>query len=192
MIQIYHGDGKGKTTASVGLLVRALGQGIPALFVQFLKDGSSGEVRLLRQQKGVQMMHPEVFHGFVSRMSNEELEETRVYYQSFLGQMEEKIQEMRESRRQQAQPQNVCEGEKTPDIELIVVLDEVLHAVNYRLISEEELCRILQTYKDCVEFVLTGRSPSNKLLQMADYVTEMRKIKHPFDHGVTAREGIEM
>lgn len=80
MIQIYHGDGKGKTTAAVGLAVRAVGSGLPVLFVQFLKDDTSGEIAML-QRLGVETLHAPQMYGFVSRMCEEELAKTRAYLQ---------------------------------------------------------------------------------------------------------------
>ena len=87
MIQIYHGDGKGKTTAAVGLAVRAVGSGLPVLFVQFLKDDTSGEIAML-QRLGVETLHAPQMYGFVSRMCEEELAKTRAYFADMLSQVE--------------------------------------------------------------------------------------------------------
>ena len=87
MIQIYHGDGKGKTTAAVGLAVRAVGSGLPVLFVQFLKDDTSGEIAML-QRLGVETLHAPQMYGFVSRMCEEELAKTRAYFADMLAQVE--------------------------------------------------------------------------------------------------------
>ena len=87
MIQIYHGDGKGKTTAAAGLAVRAAGSGLPVLFVQFLKDDTSGEIAML-QRLGVETLHAPQMYGFVSRMCEEELAKTRAYFADMLAQVE--------------------------------------------------------------------------------------------------------
>ena len=153
MIQIYHGDGKGKTTAAVGLAVRAVGSGLPVLFVQFLKDDTSGE-----------------------------LAKTRAYFADMLSQVEMWIA------KQKKQHDDV---RKENTVEAVVVLDEVLHAVKYGLLDESTLMEVLASNQAQIEFVLSGRNPSDKLLALADYVTEMKKEKHPYEQGISARKGIE-
>lgn len=96
MIQIYHGDGKGKTTAAVGLAVRAVGSGLPVLFVQFLKDDTSGEIAML-QRLGVETLHAPQMYGFVSRMCEEELAKTRAYFADMLAQVERWIAKQKNS-----------------------------------------------------------------------------------------------
>ena len=81
-----------------------------------------------------------------------------------------------------------CERAKNMDL---LVLDEVISACNHGAVPEEALLEFLQNKPEHLEVVLTGRNPSEALLAQADYVTEMKKIKHPFDHGVLARKGIE-
>ena len=167
MIQIYHGDGKGKTTAAVGLAVRAVGSGLPVLFVQFLKDDTSGEIAMLQR---------------LSRMCEEELAKTRAYFADMLAQVEMWIA------KQKKQHDDV---RKENTVEAVVVLDEVLHAVKYGLLDESTLMEVLASNQAQIEFVLSGRNPSDKLLALADYVTEMKKEKHPYEQGISARKGIE-
>ena len=81
-------------------------------------------------------------------------------------------------------------GDKVP--QAVVILDEVLHAVKYGLVAQDALIRLLRAYRSRAEFVLTGRDPSAELLARADYVTEMKKQRHPYDKGVFARKGIEL
>ena len=90
MIQLYHGDGKGKTTAAVGICVRARGHNIPVVFAQFLKDGSSGEIKMLKQL-GVKVMLPDTFFGFVRSMSEEQLQKTKENYTGFLNDIEREV-----------------------------------------------------------------------------------------------------
>lgn len=181
MIQIYHGDGKGKTTAAVGLAVRAVGSGLPVLFVQFLKDDTSGEIAML-QRLGVETLHAPQMYGFVSRMCEEELAKTRAYFADMLSQVEIWIA------KQKKQHDDV---RKENTVEAVVVLDEVLHAVKYGLLDESTLMEVLESNQAQIEFVLSGRNPSDKLLALADYVTEMKKEKHPYEQGISARKGIE-
>ena len=182
MIQIYHGDGKGKTTAAAGLAVRAAGSGLPVLFVQFLKDDTSGEIAML-QKLGIETLHAPQMYGFVSRMSEEELAKTRAYFVDMLAQVGIWIE------KQIKDSDNIQEKNT---VAAVVVLDEVLHAVKYGLLDEKTLMEVLACNQAQVEFVLTGRNPSDKLLALADYVTEMRKEKHPYDRGISARKGIEL
>lgn len=178
MIEIYHGDGKGKTTAAVGLAVRAAGRGIPVLFVQFLKDDTSGEIAMLKKL-GIELLHAPENYGFVSRMSREEQEKTRANYADML----EKVRSW--SGKYAVSTQDGME------VQAVVVFDEILHAVKYGLVEEPVLMSLLQENRINLEYVLTGRNPSDKLLAAADYVTEMRKVKHPYEQGISARKGIE-
>ena len=131
MIHVYHGDGKGKTTAAMGLALRMLAAGRRVVVVQFLKDGESGEGRLLAEHFGVPVFAGKVSDKFTWSMTSEELAAT-------------------------------CE----------------LHDGN--------LASALG-----VEVVLTGRAPSRKIVEKADYITEMRCEKHPYEQGICAREGVE-
>lgn len=190
MIEIYHGDGKGKTTAAAGLAVRAMGYEIPVLFVQFLKDDTSGEIAMLRRL-GAETLHPSVFYGFVSRMNARELAETREDCKDMLQQVDAWIKahiSPLETGANDASEEMT--GDKVP--QAVVILDEVLHAVKYGLVAQDALIRLLRAYRSRAEFVLTGRDPSAELLELADYVTEMKKQRHPYDKGVFARKGIEL
>lgn len=184
MIQIYCGDGKGKTTAAVGLSVRAAGNGFPVLFVQFLKDDSSGEISILKQINGITVMHAKVDYGFVNSMTSEQLEATKMAYDSMISKVGEWLNET-------VYLDEKDTGYKQDEPCAVVILDEILHACNYGLVSEEELYSMLKKYSARVEFVLTGRNPSAKMKETADYISEIENRKHPYEQGVTARRGIE-
>ena len=168
MIHLYHGHGKGKTTAATGLAVRAAGSGMRVLFVQFFKDGSSSEVGVLSSLPGVEVLIPKVWYGRYKRMTEEQMEETRQCYTSLMHDIEE--------------------GAGEYDL---IVLDEAVSAYNYGMFDHDSFLEMLRDRKDTVEIVLTGRDPAQELWDIADYVTEMKKEKHPFDNGVIARKGIE-
>lgn len=181
MIQIYHGDGKGKTTAAAGLCVRARGHNMPVIFAQFLKDGSSGEVKMLHRL-GTTVMIPDTFFGFVRSMSEEQKELAKISYAKYLTEIEQVVLDTIETKHK-----------ATSDTILgVLILDEVLHACNAGLLSETSLIALIDKIKNHVEVVLTGRNPSEKLVALADYCTNFVKEKHPYDQGVTARVGIEM
>ncbi len=186
MVEIYCGDGKGKTTAAVGLTVRAAGHHIPVLFVQFLKDDSSGEINVLREIDGVRLLHPKKSYGFVRNMTETEKSRTQADY----ADMMEMVQGWLSEQIQEADADTA--GENAEDVHAVVILDEVIHACNYGLLDEKALLDVICSYRKHTEFVLTGREPSEQLQREADYVSVITKLKHPFDKGITARNGIEL
>ena len=170
MVHIYCGDGKGKTTAAMGLALRCAGSGRRALVLQFLKDGSSSELAPLSRTEGAEVVPQTRAFGFTWTLSPEEWEEAGIYYGGLLETAWEKA---------------AAGGYG------LLVLDEALGACAAGLIDEGRLLALLDSAPEGLEVVLTGRGPSQALLDRADYVTEMRKIKHPFDRGVAARRGVE-
>lgn len=170
MVHLYCGDGKGKTTAAVGLAVRAAGAGVKVLFTQFFKNGSSSEIAMLNDMPNITVLHCRTVEGFFRNMSDEEKRRAAEDYSAFFS----SLMRMTES-----------------GTYGLLVLDEAVSACNHRVIDEKLLLEFLKYRPDELELVLTGRSPSQALIDAADYVTEMRKLKHPFDRGITARKGIE-
>ncbi len=169
LIHLYCGDGKGKTTAAVGLAVRAAGAGRKVLFVQFLKDGSSSEVKMLRAMDAVEVRICEKHYGFVWTMDEEEFARAAQDYAQLL--------------------RGALESAK--DGCGLLVLDEAVSACNCGLISERELLDFIVCRPEGLEIVLTGRDPSKALCAAADYITEMKKLRHPYDEGMQARLGVE-
>lgn len=171
LIHIYEGNGKGKTTAGVGLAIRCAGGGYSVVYTQFLKDGSSGEIRILKGLPGVQVVINETAFGFSFRMSEEQKKEAANSYE----QLFEKA------------VLHAVNGNCR-----LLVLDEVLDVCNCGMLKKERLLEFLKTKPEELEVVMTGRNPAPELVELADYVTRMEKIKHPFDRGIYARRGIEM
>lgn len=169
-IHIYCGNGKGKTSAALGLAVRAAGRGRRVLIVRFLKNEDSGEVPVLRQIPGIVVTPCDRSFGFVSRMEEKEREEAAEYYQK---RFEEACAEAEKRK---------CD---------VLILDEILVACNYGMVREADVEKFLEHCPGQLEVVLTGRGPSERLLKLADYVSEIEPRKHPFQKGVPAREGIE-
>ena len=168
MIHIYCGDGKGKTTAAMGLAARMAGRGKNVLIGQFFKDGSSGEIQALKTLSGIETFHCHTVPGLFSRMTEEQRAQAKTDYTAYLLDL----------------------LKKGPDADLLV-LDEAISALNRGIIPAEPLLSDLQTPGQTQEIVLTGRNPKEEMLALADYVTEMVKRKHPFDQGVKARRGVE-
>lgn len=170
LIHIYCGDGKGKTSAAVGLAVRAAGRGEKVLFARFLKNEDSGELNVLDAIPEIDVIHLDKVYGFFYRLNEEEKEEARKTY----GDLWEKILER-----------------ISDEAYGVLVMDEFMAAWQYGLIPREEALSFLKEKPDSLEVVLTGRDPDDRLVELADYVSEIRKVKHPFDRGIRAREGIE-
>lgn len=170
LIHIYCGDGKGKTTAAIGLGVRACGCGIAVLLVQFLKGENSGERTALKNLSDFTIMHNPQQIKFTFQMTPDELEQAK------------KLCGERLEAAMKAARNGKCG---------LLILDEVLDAVNCDLIPESVLTGFLQAKPQALEVVLTGRNPSPRLLALADYVSEVKKVKHPYDRRIPARKGIE-
>lgn len=168
LVQVYTGDGKGKTTAAVGLTVRAVGAGMRAAFVQFVKGGArSGELAVL-EGLGVRVERPAVRStGLLGAGLNDE------------------------DRRAAAEAWEIAAGLLGGADHDLIVLDEINVAMHYGLVPEEDVLAAIAARPPAIEVVLTGRGASPALIEMADLVTEMVPVKHPFDAGIPARRGIE-
>ena len=167
-VHIYCGDGKGKTTASVGLAVRAAGAGKKVLFSQFFKDGSSSEIHVLRSIPNITVDLCPVTYGFYKFMDEEKRAAARRDYRALLTRL----------------------LEQAPAMDLLI-LDEIISTCNHGVVEEAVLLDFLAHKPEALEVVLTGRNPSETLQSAADYISEMKKVKHPFDQGIPARKGIE-
>lgn len=170
LIHIYTGNGKGKTTAAVGLSVRNAGSGGKVIFSQFLKDKKSSELHILNKIEGIELVLCDEFFGFYSKMNDETKDRAKVVYNNYLRKIIDLVTQQ--------------------DIQMLI-LDEVIGAYNYDLIEQEVLLHFLRNKPDQVEVVMTGRNPGKELLELADYVSEINKVKHPYDKGIQARVGIE-
>jgi cob(I)alamin adenosyltransferase len=165
-VQVYTGDGKGKTTAAMGLALRALGRGLNVKVVQFLKGRDSGEVLML-ERLGVEVVRVSADGKFLWDMTDEEKAALRESAQAVLP---------------------VIRGWLgTADV---LVLDEALGALHGGLLSLGDLMDIIER-RGGTEVVLTGRAAPAALVERADLVTEARPVKHYMDAGVKARKGIE-
>ncbi len=167
---IYYGDGKGKTTAAFGLALRCLGKGGKVIIVQFLKHIESGEVTALKNFSNVHIFYGNVCGKFFKNMTNEEKE----LLLQFNNEMFEKSVQM-------------CDNINAD----MIIFDEIIHTLNYSVIDRKKVFDFIQKQKGKVEVVLTGRNPDKEVLNFGDYISEIKKIRHPFDMGVFARDGIE-
>ena len=168
LIQIYTGEGKGKSTAAFGQALRAAGQGLRVHIIQFFKgEGKSGEQVAV---KDLPLIQVEAFGrpGWV----NPEAPEA----------------EDKERARQGLQRARAIMEEGKVDL---LILDEVNVALAYGLLSLEEVLELLEGKPESLEVILTGRGAPSRLLERADLVTEMREIRHPRQRGIGPRRGIE-
>lgn len=170
MLHIYYGNGKGKTTAAVGLTVRACGAGMKAAFFQFLKNGSSSEISVLRSLENIEVICCEKCNKFTFEMNDAEKNSVTLYHTEMLKKAADML--------------------KTESAHLIV-LDEFIDAYNKKLIDTEFADDFIKSCSDKCEIVMTGRMPADELKKQAAYLTEMTAVKHPFEKGINARRGIE-
>lgn len=169
LLHVYCGDGKGKTTAALGLAVRARGAGFHVIVAQFLKTSDTAEQAMLKSL-GIEVRRVAGRYGFSWTLNEEEKARLREEHNLLLRESLE-----------------ACgEGEKT-----LLVLDELSGALETELIDGEEALRQIAARPQALEIVITGRNPPEALCGMADYITEMKKIRHPMDAGVAARKGVE-
>lgn len=179
LIHIYCGDGKGKTTAAVGLAVRAAAHGLHVHFVQFMKPGDAVELDSL-ESLGVHVTRV-VQDKFSFQMTEAERSAARAKNDEALEMVLSHISAgaTRETGDECAAP---CD---------LLVFDEAIGACDAGLLSEDMLRDLMETKPEGLELVLTGRNPKPFMLELADYVTEMTCRKHPFEQGIAAREGVE-
>lgn len=174
MIHLYTGEGKGKTTAAIGLCIRAAGRGYSVFFSQFMKGNDTGELHVLESLPNVEILRSRKNYGFYASMSEADKEELTEVHNSILDSLLEKA------------GSGACR---------MVIMDELTYPVKWGLLDRDKLEALLELGKDGgagnVEIVITGRDAKDFLKDAADYITHMECVRHPYEKGVTAREGIE-
>jgi ATP:corrinoid adenosyltransferase len=170
LTHIYCGDGKGKTTAALGLGVRACGRGKRVLLVQFLKGSDSGELNVLNALPNFSVLPNPENIKFIFQMEEAERTETA------------RLCRTRFQKAAQAAAGGACD---------LLILDEVFGAISTGMLPNKTLIEFIKSKPGNLELVLTGRDPEPEILTLADYVSEILKVKHPFDRNIPARKGIE-
>ena len=169
-VQVYTGNGKGKTTAAMGLAFRAAGDGMEVKVVQLLKSWKTGELESAKRFDNLEILRFEKVKGFTWELNEEELaqlkSEVRVGFDFVKGLVENRG----------------CD---------ILILDEVMASISGGFIGEDEIVELIEKKPKDMELILTGRNVPEKIMEKADLITEMREIKHYYKKGVPAREGIE-
>jgi cob(I)alamin adenosyltransferase len=170
-VQVYTGAGKGKTTAALGLGLRAVGRGFKVLMVQFLKGAETGELNSVKRlAPDFQLIRPAQRKKFFWSLSAEDRAELRGHVESAVDGLWELA------------AQKQCD---------VLILDEIMAAMHAEAVSVERVCDLIDNRLDDIELVLTGRSVPEPVAERADLITEMKPIKHYIDEGVQARLGIE-
>jgi cob(I)alamin adenosyltransferase len=171
LIQVYTGDGKGKTTAALGQGLRSCGRGLKVCMVQFLKGGDTGELHSVEKLNPLfEIFRFEKERGFFWTLSEQEKHELKEDIDQGFDFIKKVVMNKE------------CD---------ILIIDELLGVLGNRLLEVSEVVELLKIKPDNMEIIITGRNAPKEIIEVADLVTEMKEIKHYFRIGVSAREGIE-
>ncbi len=165
-IQIYTGNGKGKTTCSFGLTVRALGAGYNVFIGQFMKGSDYSELNFWRKMEGVELIQFGMPGFIMGKPTDEDIEQAKKGFA-------------------------LCREKMLSGEFDVIVMDEINVAVKINMISEDDVIALMNEKPEHVELIMTGRGATEKMIERADLVTEMTEIKHYYKAGVNARVGIE-
>lgn len=188
-VQVYTGDGKGKTIAAIGLAIRAIGAGKRVLFLQFMKSRSYSEHAVLERLSPELTLVTLGKPFFLAKEGSLSEEDMRAFGDEVVtfppGQPPEEYRNAMAAGVERAKKAVSC-GEYD-----VVILDEIIVAAHYDLVSSDQIVEILSSRLDSVELVLTGRGASDDLIDRADLVTAMQNLKHYYDRGILARAGVD-
>lgn len=170
LILVNTGNGKGKTTAALGMGLRAWGQGMKVLVLQFIKGGwKYGELKAV-EKLGPNFEIRQMGEGFIKGADDKSLDEHRHAAAAAL---------------------EAAKAEFSNAKYDLIILDEILYAIHYGLVAQHDVLELLSAKPEGLHVVLTGRNASPEIIDKADLVTEMKEIKHPFTQGIPAQKGIE-
>tara|TARA_Y100000590_G_scaffold174033_1_gene198967 strand:- start:3909 stop:4442 length:534 start_codon:yes stop_codon:yes gene_type:complete len=171
LVIVYTGNGKGKTTAALGLALRAIGYDMRVCMLQFIKGSwHSGELDSSKKLAPNFELVP-VGKGFVGILDDTSPKEVHEKYAD--------------------DALKICREKIFSEKYNVVILDEVNYAINLGLISVDEIIKLIKEKPDNLDLVLTGNHAKNEIIELADLVTEMKEIKHPFKSGIKAKKGID-
>lgn len=169
-LHLYTGEGKGKTSAAMGLALRMLGHGKKVVIAQFMKDGTSGEIKALTSFENVLHFEGGRMKGFAFRMTPSQLEA------------------MQEEQGAAARELTSLIGREQPDL---TILDELCVALAMNLVKKDDAYALIDAALQTGEVAVTGRYATEEMIAKADYVSRLDAVKHPFDEGQPARKGVE-
>lgn len=169
LVLVFTGNGKGKTTAALGMALRAWGQGMKVLVLQFIKGSRTyGEVLATAKMEGLEIRP--LGEGFITGSDEKDMESHRLAARKALEEARSEITSGRWD---------------------MVVLDEIIYAAGFKLIREEDLLEIISVKPYGMHLVLTGRNAPRSLIDRADLVSEVKEVKHPYNQGIKAQKGVE-
>jgi cob(I)alamin adenosyltransferase len=171
LVHIYTGNGKGKTSAAIGLGIRACGSGLKVLMVQFLKSADTGELKSLgKLAPEFEIFRTEEIKGFIWNMNEEQKEIAgRVIHKTFKSAVESAMR-------------GQCD---------VLIMDEIMASISNGFLNKNDVSSFIKNKPEWLEVVMTGRNAPDELIELADYVSDINEIKHPFSKGINARKGIE-
>ena len=170
-VQVYCGNGKGKTTAAIGLGIRAIGSDLKVIMIQFLKNPDTGECKTLKRlEPEFKVFHFEKPRGFTWTLTPDEREEKKIEIKNAMN-FARKVLDTGE-----------CD---------VLILDEILGAIQAGFVAEQEICNMIDNRPEGIELVLTGRVLPENIAEKASYISQIQAAKHPMNEGIPARKGIE-
>lgn len=170
LVHIYYGSGKGKTTTGMGLSIRAAGYGYKVLLYQFMKNNKTSERKVLEHVPNITIVNGKEQVKFSFQMTPEEKEEQRKFYDEEFKKVTKKAVDEHYD---------------------VLFMDETIYTISAGLLDETLVLEFLRQKPEDLEVILTGNTPSEEMIALADYVSEIRMIKHPYQQGQPARNGIE-
>lgn len=170
LIHVYCGDGKGKTTCAMGLAMRAAGAGMNVVIIQFLKGSDTSELKSLKAIPQITVLRNARDLGFVNSMTGQQLDIVKSMHNENLYKALSLINN------------GECD---------FLILDELTYVYDMKLIDTAMIDKLIREKPEQLELVITGRNPDKIFLDNADYITEMKAVRHPFNKGISARKGIE-
>lgn len=168
MMHLYVGNGKGKTTASFGLVARHAGYGKKVLVAQFLKNYESGEIKYFKKDLAITILDQFKVEGFYPFLTTEQQQIVKALMQEQFALIQASYTSY-----------------------TLIILDEIIDAINLGIIEEQALIDFINVVPEGIDVVCTGRNPSPLLIELADYFTEFVQLKHPYQKGIKARASIE-
>ena len=165
-VHLYTGNGKGKTTAAIGLAIRAIGADLKVFFSQFIKNGEYSEIKALKNIENIDIRQ----YGEEAFINGQPDEKDKAAAREGLVEIKEALNSGKYQ---------------------VVIIDEIAIALFFDLIDEDDLFKVINHRPENVEVILTGRMAKESLIDRADLVTEMKEIKHYYQQGIMARTGIE-
>ncbi len=194
LVQVYTGTGKGKTTSSLGLALRAVGHNLKVFMIQFMKSGDTGELFAIERyvpnikivQCGKEALDEKQLKIFGFEKKVEDLHENKLRDDEVYVFLPDEEEREASRRGLELARRVVSSGEYD-----LVILDEVNCVLDKKIVDVKDVLDLIKNKPKHVELILTGRGVPQEIVDVADYVSEIKRIKHPYDKGILARKGIE-